>query len=405
MRDYLDFLLTNRRFLAFGALLAGLSSLGQTFLLALFGGVWRETFDLSHTAFGLIYSGATLLSALALISLGRQLDVMDLRRFTTMVLLGAAAGALLLAASQTLWMLALAFLLLRLCGQGLMVHTAQASMARYFSANRGKAIGLAMLGLPLAEALMPMLVVGTAAAIGWRGAWGLLAALVVVFVLPLVWWLLRDHATGRKIGEAAPSPGPTSAVTAPSWSRAEVLRDRRFYGLLPAAMGPGFMVTALFFHQTVIADARDWSLAWLASSFTAFAAGHVLGLLLGGPLVDRLRATRLVSVFLLPMILGVLLLALFTGPWLAPVYLVLCGLSVGAAGPVMGALWAELYGVNHLGAIRAMAQAVAVFMTAVAPALAGLLLDLGFTVSALAAALVVYGLLASGVARLVMRRV
>ncbi len=60
MKAYLSFLLANARFLAFGFLLQFASSLGQTYFIGAFGGVWRTEFDLSHRNFGVIYAAATL---------------------------------------------------------------------------------------------------------------------------------------------------------------------------------------------------------------------------------------------------------------------------------------------------------------------------------------------------------
>jgi hypothetical protein len=41
------------------------------------------------------------------------------------------------------------------------------------------------------------------------------------------------------------------------------------------------------------------------------------------------------------------------------------------------ALWAELYGVRHLGSIRALSVSMLIFATALAPALFGWALELG----------------------------
>ena len=57
-----------------GLLLSFSSSFGQTFFLSLFGGVWREAFDLSHGAFGALYAVATLSSAVCLLAVGKIVD-------------------------------------------------------------------------------------------------------------------------------------------------------------------------------------------------------------------------------------------------------------------------------------------------------------------------------------------
>ncbi len=402
--DYLRFILRNARFLGFGVLLAGLSSVGQTFVISLFGGHLREEFDLSNADFGLLYGLATVASAVSLIWIGRLVDSVDLRVLTTGVLTTAGLGCLLLAGSQGIGVLALAFFMLRLSGQGMMVHIAQTSMARYFTTARGKAISIAMLGLPLAEGIVPLIMVNSASVLGWRETWLITATVVAAVMMPAALTLLRGHQQ-RQAAYAARLADTDDNDRMRDWRRGEVLRHPFFYAMLPAIMAPPFIITALFFHQVPLAEEQGWSLRWLAFSFLGFASAHVLSLLLTGPLVDRFGARRLVPVYLLPMTTGLALLAMATGPWVAPAYLILAGLSVGAAGTLMGALWAELYGTRHLGAIRAVVQAIMVMMTALSPVLAGLLLDAGARPSGVAQLFAVYAVLASLLAAVAVTRV
>lgn len=400
--DYLRFIRDNARFLGFGLLLAALSSYGQTFLIALFGAEIRTAFDLSNGEFGLIYSTATLVSGVSLIWLGRQLDRVDLRIVTVFVLLGAFLGCLLLAGARGVLSLGVALLLLRICGQGLLMHTAQTSMARYFDSGRGKAISIATLGLPLAEGVLPSIVVATAAGLGWRQTWLAMGGVLIVAVLPLTLVLLRGHGQRQARLEAAHRQAGVDRVR--DWRRRDVLRDPRFYLLLPAVLAPPFIITALFFHQAPLAAEKGWEIAWLARCFAGFAVSHVTALLVSGPLVDRIGAQRLLPFYLLPLGLALLVLNHFEAPLAALAYLSLAGLSVGTAGTIMGALWAELYGVAHLGAIRALAQSLMVLSTAIAPALMGLALDVGVAMATMAGVLCAWAVVASALAGVGVRR-
>lgn len=389
-------LIPHWRFLSASFLLVGLSAVGQTFVLSLFGGEWREAFGLSHGQLGMAYSLATLASALLLLQAGRLIDHVPLRSMILLVLFGAAAGSLILAFSTGVILLTLGFFVLRLFGQGLMVHTAQTAVARAFHQNRGKAVSLAAAGLPAAEAIVPALMVGLMTAIGWRSTWGLTAAALVVLAA-LVLALL-----GRNI-PVTDSTGSEQAASC-DWTRHEVLRDPRFYLVLPALMGAPFVITALFFHQVPLAEEQAWALDWLAASFVAFAAAHLVSLFLAGPLVDRFGSRRLLPLHLLPLLLALFALQLDAGPWLAPVYLGLAGLGMGIANTLMGVVWAELYGIRHLGAIRAVGQAAMILATAVAPVTIGMLLDQGLTMSTIALFLAGYLLAASALARQGLRR-
>jgi len=60
------------------------------------------------------------------------------------------------------------------------------------------------------------------------------------------------------------------------------------------------------------------------------------------------------------------------------------GATLGGNFTVFGAIWAELWGTRHLGAIRSVGQALMVFATALAPWTFGLMVDGGITVGGLA---------------------
>ena len=64
------------------------------------------------------------------------------------------------------------------------------------------------------------------------------------------------------------------------------------------------------------------------------------------------------------------------GGWWPPVYLGWMGFGTGVSSVVLGALWAELYGLRHVGAIRAFGTAIMVFSTGLAPMVMGLLYGL-----------------------------
>jgi hypothetical protein len=81
--------------------------------------------------------------------------------------------------------------------------------------------------------------------------------------------------------------------------------------------------------------------------------------------------------------------------WTAPVFLALLGTSTGLTAVVKGALWAELYGVAHLGAIRAFGQSAMVFSTGLAPAAMGLPIDLGVSIATIATVSAIYCVVAS----------
>lgn len=395
----LSFVSKNRAFLAFGFSLNLFSSFGQTFFISLFGADMRRDFELGHGGYGLVYSLATLASALSLSYVGALIDRVPLRRFSLVICLGLALACALLSWSPNVWLLGLAIYGLRLCGQGLMTHTAATALSRAYGAARGRALAFANLGHPAGNALLPIAAVALLGFADWRDCWLGFAALIAALLPLWVVLLLRKSGRAAELPEASEG-GKSEAERGRDWTRGQVLRDRRFYLVLPALMAPGFLITGFFFHQNHLAEQKGWDMAWLASAYTGFAALMLIGSLISGFLVDRIGAHRLLPFFLWPLIGSLAALALADAPAIAFVYMGLAGLTAGSLGTMGAAFWAEAYGLRHLGAIRAMITSLGVFSTAASPVTMGWLIDAGFTMDTLAIASVVYMVLAAALAAL-----
>lgn len=385
LAEYISFAKANTRPIAFGFLLAALSSFGQTFFIALSGAGLRETFGISDGWLGTAYAVATLVSGFALGWAGRWIDRMPLRRFTALsallLVLGCAAMALVPAA----WALVPVFFLLRMAGQGLLTHTAMTATARRFRLDRGKALALVALGFATGEAVLPPLAVAVVAITGWRGLWWMAAVVVLVGA----WIALRLLPPG----EAPPAAAPPDQAARPAPS---LLRDRRLWIVMPAVLAPSFVVTGFFFHQLRLAGDLGWSLGVVAAGFAGFAIARAAAMLGIGPRIDRRGAVRLLPVFLLPLAGAMAAIVLGSGSQVAALaYLVLTGLTTGFSTTLTTALWTEFYGVERLGAVRAAVSGTGVIASALAPAIFGVLLDLGIGLRIQAGACLAYLLGAS----------
>ena len=394
------------RFLGFALSLTFLSSFGQTFFISLFNDSIRAEFGLSHGSIGATYSLATLASGFTLAWVGGRLDSSDLKMFTAVLCATLGAAAFGMAFTAGTGSLLVVFFLLRLTGQGLLSHTALTSMARYFERGRGKAMSIAGLGFPLGEAILPLLTVAAVGTLGWRETWLVVAGFLVVAALPGTQVLLSGHGERERrfrsrlaeatsharmepdtdldpTGRSSPESAPLE-LTPRQWTLGEVVRDPRFGLILPAVVAPGFIVTGFFFHQNHLVAVKEWTPEWFATCFAVFAVGQLVTGVASGPLVDRYGGRRLLALFTLPMGMGLILLASASPAWVAAGFMLGLGITAGLGPTVVGAMWAEVYGVLHLGSIRAMAQSVMVFGTAASPVLMGVLIDRGVTMDVMA---------------------
>ena len=385
---YRAFVAAHPILLGFGFTLTFASSVGQTFFIGAFGPAVRDTFGLSHTEWGGIYMAGTLLSALCLPWTGALIDRFRLGTYTLVVFAALVGAALFMAVVPHVALLVVAIFLLRQSGQGLTSHISVTTMARFFRGGRGKAVALASLGFAAGESVLPFLVVIGIATIGWRQTYAGAALALVVLILPIILWLLRRHERDGAPGDieaSAAGAAAAAAVEVRSWTRREVLRHWRFHLLVPAVMAPSVIGTAMFFHHLALAEAKGWSAAWITGNYWGYAVGSVIAGLLAGPLIDRITAVRVVPMFLVPMIAALLIITSFDHPYWAWPYLFLLGVNVGINYTGLTALWAEIYGVRHIGAIRSLIVSFSVLASALGPLGMGAMMDSGVSMEMIAA--------------------
>jgi MFS family permease len=403
--NYVRFAVENRRFLAFGFLVAFSSSFGQTISIGVFGPALRAEFGLSHGDWSLVYMTGTLASALVLPWSGRLIDQLDLWVFTVAACIGLAVACFVTITAGHVALLVFAVFLLRQFGQGLMSHTSVTSMARYFDANRGKAISLGSLGFSAGDAVLPFFAVLGIATVGWRATYAAAGVILLVVVVPVTLWLLKGHGErNQRHLDALTAPGFEQAAGR-QWTRAEVLRDPRFYILLIGIEATSLIGTGLFFHHLHLADFKGWTHGWITGNYVIYAVATLATMLVAGRLVDRIGALRLVPLHLLPLVFGLVIVAVFDAPLWASLYLLAMGVTTGLAFTSVVAMWAEMYGVRHIGAIKSLVSATMVFTSALGPPFIGVMIDAGVGMDVICLILAAYAVAGTGLIWLALRGV
>ncbi len=394
------FLRNNARWLFGGFLLAFFSSFGQTFFISLSGGAIREEYGLSNGDWGLLYMVATLGSALTLPFLGRIVDHISVAKTILIITPALALAVFAMGLSQSIILLVVILYCLRLFGQGMMTHTSMTAMGRWYSANRGRAVSIAVIGHQAGEAVLPIMFVYALIVMGWRETWFISAATLLLVALPLTYALMRVERNPQSIAEEA-----ATKVETRDWTQAEVLRDPMFYGLLIAVLAPSFIGTTLFFHQDYLIELRGWDKLEYSASFTVMAIMTVIFALIAGRLVDRFSAVSLLPTFLLPLAAACVAMWYIEHIYGSYVFMALLGMSYGFSSTLFGALWPEVYGAKYLGSIRSITIACMVFGTALGPGVTGYLIDFGVSYPLQIFTMGIYCLAASAIMLFVSRQI
>ena len=392
----IDIVRSNFKIIIFGFIFTFFSCVGQSFFIGLFNSNIREELNISHGEFGTIYGIATLCSSLTLIWLGKKIDDLKLINYSFLVVIFLSFAVLFFSLVNGTIVLVLGIFFLRLSGQGLMAHTASVGISRYFNQSRGKALSCVWIGMSLGEFLLPVMIVYFLSFLYWRNVWQGIAV-IILLILPMFTYLTIKDINKFSREDNNGDHTNKNIDTVKSWTRREVLKDLKFYSILPAMLASSFIITGIVINQTFIIESKDWGKFAIAKSFMIYSLLTVATLFLSGFLVDKFTSRKIFPLLNVPLLLSLVILIFFDHPYSAFVFMGFMGISNGLTNVLMSSFWAEIYGVNHLGSIKALTGSFMVFSTALATAVFGVLIDSGYSIENIAFLCSVYTAISIGI--------
>ena len=365
----------------FGFIFTFFSSFGQSYFLGLFNSSIREDLSITHGQFGSIYATATLCSSILLIWVGKKIDDVNIFKFAFYVIILLSFACFFFSQVSSVLLLFIAIFLIRFSGQGMMSHTASTTISRYFTRTRGRALSISWFGLSSAEFILPILMVYLLTIMDWQNLW-LIFSIIVLVILPIISFLLIKNLN---LESREASDENIKEIEIKQWKRIEVIKDYRFYIICLNMLAMPWIFTGFAVFQSFIQTSKGWGPYVIAQSFMSYSLLSVLTLFIAGHLIDKFTSRKLLIYMNIPLLISVIVLFYFDTSITAFIFFGLVGISNGFANILGSSTWAELYGVKYLGSIKALTTALMVFATAFGTALFGFLIDIGFSVSDIAA--------------------
>ncbi len=364
----------------FGFIFTFFSSFGQSFFLGIFNPSIRNELSITHGQFGTIYASATLVSSFLLIWVGKKIDDVNALKFALFVILLLSISSFFFSKISSIYFLFIAIFLMRFSGQGMMSHTATTIISRYFTKSRGKALSTGWFGLSTAEFILPVFMIYLLGITDWKNIWIYISIIVLIF-LPAISFLLINNLKLESRETLLEKDKKEQNIK--NWTRSEVLKDYRFYIICSNMLAMPWIATGVFVYQSFILSSKGWGPYIIAQSFMAFSIFSLITLFLSGFLIDKFTSRKLLIYMNIPLLLSAIVLFYFKSPISSFVFLGLIGISNGFANVLGSSTWAEIYGVKHIGAIKALTTALMVFATAFGTALFGILIDKGLSIESI----------------------
>ena len=286
--------------------------------------------------------------------LGRLADRVSVRRIMIVGSLLFAASLATLAVSHSLLLNAVVLaVVFPLAVQGAVALTTPLLIARWFTAQRARAMILAQLGLSLGGVVLPPMVGAMIDGQGWRVALLVTGAVAGLTLLAMA-LVVRDWpAAGEREGRtAAPVVGPAP----PPLTVREIVRDVQFWTInLSGALIIGTSI-GVSISLAPLARGAGMSTVEAATIISVMAASGTVGKLILAGFGDRIeRVALLAFLFLAGAAANAAILVshhyLFLLAAVAPL-----GLLQGATTPLLNAVIADRFGPSSFGTITGLAQ-------------------------------------------------
>ena len=372
----ISFYIKNFRWLYIVFILTFCSAFGQTFFISLYSAEIRQAFNLSHGEWGLIYSIATLSSAILILFVGGYADKLSAKMMSSIVIFGLMAFVFCMAINSSFIFLIFIILGLRFFGQGMLGHLSMVYCGKWFSKNRGKAVAVANSGYTLAEASLPTIFVILIGIFVWERTWFIAFIICVIILLSILIFLTVE----RDKNDSGNAEITQTGMNNKSWTRNEMLKNWVFWLALPGLMTSPMFTTTLFFHQVHLVNVKGWEMSEFVILIPFYSFTSLLSLYIFGYLVDRYNTKNILPFFLLPLILGFTTLASANSYLTLILVFVFLGTMQGAYSVVYGTFFPEFFGTKNLASIRTVGLAVMVLSSAIGPVLSGYFIDLGYEI-------------------------
>ena len=212
----------------------------------------------------------------------------------------------------------------------------QVLLSRWFDAGRGKAMGIAYLGIGIGGALVPLVANALASALGWRAALRVLGLLMIAVALPGA-YLVREPA--------ATAPTPTDAAPLGSIFR----RPALYLLIVASACSIGAIGGTIQNLKLYLSLDRGLDQGRAAHILSLVLFGSIAGRLLMGWLADRWTRKRVMLLVYAIVAATIPLLAWAPTPRLLQVSALLFGVGLGGDYMIIPLMAAELFGLRVMG--------------------------------------------------------
>lgn len=240
----------------------------------------------------------------------------------------------------------------------------QVLISRWFDKNRGKAMGIAYLGIGTGGALVPLLSARLEQSFGWHLALMSLGVLIILIAFPLSYFI-RDNASKY---DGVKKPEASVPIK-------NILKNRNFYLLAIGSMCSIGAVGGAGQHLKLYLVDMDFSQESAAKVLSLMLVASLAGRLLMGFLADLISRKYVMILIYLIVGLSIPLLLIPDFPGRVYIFAVIFGVGLGGDYMIIPLMAGDLFGIRALGRTMGIILVADGASEALFPMLVGYLYD------------------------------
>ncbi len=372
---------------------------GQTAGVSLFTPSFEAALGLSRTQQTGAYAMGTFLASLIMTYVGAQMDRLGIRRVMGVVVVCFGLVCVYTGFVTGFWTLFIAFLFLRMFGQGALSLLSQNTAAMWFDKRLGMANAVTNIGFSLSAAGMPFFVLWLLDIVDWRVAYPILGVIVVVVMLPLIifFYVDRPEDIGQLLdgGWSGPANLIDSEPAAVDFTLQQAMRTPTYWIVAGMMFSISMIVTAFTFNALFFFGEVGLTEVQTGSVLATIGITMSIAQLPAGWLADRMSLRWLGVISMVGQTASMVLLLFTNSMWMATAFAVLSGVITSLYSAMGGTLWPRYFGREHLGKIRGSVFTAQVAGSSLGPFVMGSLYDLtGSYNPSIMIFIVIYGIFA-----------
>ena len=309
-----------------------------------------DTFGWSRGATAGIFAVVLTMDALLSPAVGFLLDRFGVQKISVAGCLALVGGLFFSSRVTELWELYVCFGLVLAAGftfTGMVPHVFLIS--EWFSSSRASAIGAVFAGTGLGIMLLAPLSEWLISNYGWTRALETYAAVVLIALLPLVWFFYQQGPHGGRHRNHAGKGGGDR-----QWTAKLALKSLQFWMLFIARVGAASGTTVIVTHQVAHVVDVGYSRLLAATIFGFAGVTSSFGRVVFGFIADLLSKQAAYTLNILMTLIGVGALMILRDPsqtWLLYVYVIFFGIGFGSRAVIFSALTVDIFSGKGFGSI------------------------------------------------------